>query len=991
MTDYFYHPLNGNGGTLASNGEQEWYINNNDPATSSVVPWTVKNGILTLTAQQAPASIQPLINGYQYTSGMINTHASFSQTYGFFEMRSQLPAGQGTWPAFWLLPESGAWPPEIDIMEVLGNSPTTLYTSIHSGTSSNEINGGGAETVADTSKAYHEFAVDWTPTTITWYFDNKPVYSAPTPSDMINTPMYMIANLAMGGGWPGNVDSTTPLPAQMRIADIQAYASNPNGNLATTTFDATGAAGQVYLGQPGNDIFNVGTNAVIMTGDGLTNTYVFSALPTAAAAQITDFDPGTDTIDISALLSAAGYAGSNPVSDGTITVTSDGQGGSNIVYHHNGTATVIAELDNVDPSAVLNTDFVWTNSGATSGSGSSGGTGSTGGSGTSITDPVANGTAGQVLTATAPNATFQAGQNSVVMTEAGGANTFVYTALPYNAGQITNFNPASDKIDVSAMLKAAGYTGTDPFADHTLTLSSDGHGGTELVYNPPGVGTNGHWPINVVDIDNVAAASLNPASDFVTGYTSGTSGSGTSSGGGTTGGTGSGSSGGGTTTGPTLSANNSAGQVLHASAPNATFNAGQNSAVMTEDGGANTFVYTALPYNAGQITNFNPASDKIDVTAMLHAAGYAGTNPFGDGALTLTSDGHSGTDLIYHPPGAGSNGVWPVTVVDIDNVAASSLNTATDFVTGFGGSTSTGSGTGSGTSGSSGGNTTAGPTLTASNSAGQVLHATAANATFVAGQNSVVMTEDGGANTFVYTALPYNAGQITNFNPASDKIDVSAMLHAAGYTGSNPFGDHALTLVSDGHSGTDLMYNPPGAGSNGIWSTTVVDIDNVAPGSLNTSTDFITGASASSTSSSTGSGTAAGVTLTANNTAGQVLTAATPNDTFIAGQNSVVMTGDGGANSFVFNAAPWNAGQITNFNPTSDTINVAGLLHSEGYSGTNPFGDGTLSLSSDGNGGTNLYYNPPGAGSNGHWPIKVVDIDHVTPAAINTTKDFILH
>src|SRR6185437_13413886 len=267
-----------------------------------------------------------------------------------------------------------------------------------------------------------------------WYFDNKPVYSAPTPSDMINTPMYMIANLAMGGGWPGNVDSTTPLPAQMRIADIQAYASNPNGNLATTTFDATGAAGQVYLGQPGNDIFNVGTNAVIMTGDGLTNTYVFSALPTAAAAQITDFDPGTDTIDISALLSAAGYAGSNPVSDGTITVTSDGQGGSNIVYHHNGTATVIAELDNVDPSAVLNNDFVWTNSGATSGSGSSGGTGSTGGSGTSITDPVANGTAGQVLTATAPNATFQAGQNSVVMTEAGGANTFVYTALPYNAG-----------------------------------------------------------------------------------------------------------------------------------------------------------------------------------------------------------------------------------------------------------------------------------------------------------------------------------------------------------------------------------------------------------------------------------------------------------------------------------------------------------------------------------------------------------------------------
>src|SRR5579883_2078664 len=218
-TDWWYHPVNGNGSTLSSNGEQEWYINNNYGPTSSITPWTSQNGIMTITAQQAPSSIQPLINGYQYTSGMLNTYHSFSQTYGFFEMRAELPAGQGAWPAFWLLPENGNWPPEIDVMEVLGNDPTKLYTSIHSGTSSNEVNGGGGETVADTSKAYHEYAVDWTPTTITWYFDNKPVLSAPTPAQM-NSPMYMIVNLAMGGAWPGNVDSTIPLPAQMHVANV---------------------------------------------------------------------------------------------------------------------------------------------------------------------------------------------------------------------------------------------------------------------------------------------------------------------------------------------------------------------------------------------------------------------------------------------------------------------------------------------------------------------------------------------------------------------------------------------------------------------------------------------------------------------------------------------------------------------------------------------------------------------------------------------------
>ncbi|MGH6829417.1 MAG: glycoside hydrolase family 16 protein, partial [Rhizomicrobium sp.] len=90
-SNYWYNPLNGNGGSLPTNGEQEWYVNANDPATSSIVPWSVSDGILTITGDKAPASIQPLIDNYQYTSGELNTYHSFSQTYGFFEMRAELP------------------------------------------------------------------------------------------------------------------------------------------------------------------------------------------------------------------------------------------------------------------------------------------------------------------------------------------------------------------------------------------------------------------------------------------------------------------------------------------------------------------------------------------------------------------------------------------------------------------------------------------------------------------------------------------------------------------------------------------------------------------------------------------------------------------------------------------------------------------------------------------------------------------------------------
>lgn len=66
-----------------------------------------------------------------YRSGLITTQNLFTQRHGYFEMRAKLPAGRGLWPAFWLLPAGGGWPPEIDVMEVLGHEPDTLHTSVH--------------------------------------------------------------------------------------------------------------------------------------------------------------------------------------------------------------------------------------------------------------------------------------------------------------------------------------------------------------------------------------------------------------------------------------------------------------------------------------------------------------------------------------------------------------------------------------------------------------------------------------------------------------------------------------------------------------------------------------------------------------------------------------------------------------------------------------------------------------------------------------------
>jgi beta-glucanase (GH16 family) len=220
--DTEYSFAGASGGSL--NDEQEWYINSNYAPTSSVKPWTVSNGILSLTAAPAPASIQPYISNYQYTSGLITTQHSFSQLYGYFEMRAEVPAGQGFWPTFWLMPTDGSWPPEIDIMEMLGKDPTTLYTTAHTGPTNTSI--GKATTVSNMSTAFHTYAVDWESDYITWYVDGQQVFQTATPSDM-HKPMYLVANLGIGGSWPGPPNASTPFPAEFRIDYIRAYRFAP--------------------------------------------------------------------------------------------------------------------------------------------------------------------------------------------------------------------------------------------------------------------------------------------------------------------------------------------------------------------------------------------------------------------------------------------------------------------------------------------------------------------------------------------------------------------------------------------------------------------------------------------------------------------------------------------------------------------------------------------------------------------------------------------
>jgi beta-glucanase (GH16 family) len=81
-------------GTLPYNNELEWDVSASG-GSGLPNPLSISNGVLDITAQSANAALRASIQGQTYTSGMITTNHEFSQTYGYFEMRAQMPQGQG--------------------------------------------------------------------------------------------------------------------------------------------------------------------------------------------------------------------------------------------------------------------------------------------------------------------------------------------------------------------------------------------------------------------------------------------------------------------------------------------------------------------------------------------------------------------------------------------------------------------------------------------------------------------------------------------------------------------------------------------------------------------------------------------------------------------------------------------------------------------------------------------------------------------------------
>lgn len=190
----------------------------------------IEKGVLSITAKKEA------FKNADYTSTRMVSKGKGDWLYGRFEARLKLPAGKGTWPAFWMLATDnsyGGWPNsgEIDIMEHVGYAPNEIHCTVHT-SAFNHVKGTqvGVKTSVPTAiSEFHVYRIDWTPEYIQGFVDDVPYFEFKNNGkDFASWPFdkrfHLILNLAVGGNWGGAQGmDLSAFPVSYQIDYVRVY------------------------------------------------------------------------------------------------------------------------------------------------------------------------------------------------------------------------------------------------------------------------------------------------------------------------------------------------------------------------------------------------------------------------------------------------------------------------------------------------------------------------------------------------------------------------------------------------------------------------------------------------------------------------------------------------------------------------------------------------------------------------------------------------
>ncbi len=185
------------------NNELQWYTIGREENTK------VSGGTLKIMARKEPTS------GKNYSSGRLTSKYKGDWLYGKLEVRAKVPAGNGTWPAIWMLStenQYGTWPKsgEIDIMEHVGSSPDTVFSTTHTSWYNHirKTQKKGIINNPTLTTAFHTYTLEWDKDQYRVFLDDELMFAYKNDGEgweswPYNRPFHLILNLAIGGSLGG--------------------------------------------------------------------------------------------------------------------------------------------------------------------------------------------------------------------------------------------------------------------------------------------------------------------------------------------------------------------------------------------------------------------------------------------------------------------------------------------------------------------------------------------------------------------------------------------------------------------------------------------------------------------------------------------------------------------------------------------------------------------------------------------------------------------
>ncbi len=198
-----------------------WSAYQGSPACCQATTWAssqvaVRDGRLVLTAQRDQDG--------RWIAGGVSAAGwpAAVRTYGKYVARIRVDKGEGISAVALLWPRSNAWPPEIDYYELSGadGDRTQETATVHKGPDDAKQQ---SVYQGDLTR-WHTVAVEWLPSSITYFVDNKVIGEVTDPSFIPHEPMWPAFQMQVQQDADGKAVVAATGPVHMDVDAFDIYA-----------------------------------------------------------------------------------------------------------------------------------------------------------------------------------------------------------------------------------------------------------------------------------------------------------------------------------------------------------------------------------------------------------------------------------------------------------------------------------------------------------------------------------------------------------------------------------------------------------------------------------------------------------------------------------------------------------------------------------------------------------------------------------------------